>query len=158
MRRDVPTHEKGISFMSDEDADGPREPCPVVVLDWAKLDGRRILTEREYWYVVPFVQRLGEFGDLMATADLDLKQIGDFWELRLKGGFLGKKNIRVYFAFVRKRREVVVLMTYKKEEDRRVSPSILITLDDRLDDYLAGCARVAARHRGAIESDDRGES
>lgn len=144
--------------MSDEDADGPREPCTVVVLDWAKFEGLKILTEREYWYVVPFVRRLSEFGDLKSTADLDIKQINDFWELRLKGGFLGRKNIRIYFAFVAERHEVVVLMTYKKEEDRRVSPSILITLEDRLDDYLEGRARVAARHQGDVDSEDRSDS
>ena len=88
--------------------------------------------------MVPFVRRLVEWGDRKATSDLDVKQCGDFWELRLKGGFLGKINLRIYFAFISERREIVVLMTYKKEEDRRVSPSVSITLEDRLEDYLAG--------------------
>lgn len=83
------------------------------------------------------VKRLADFGDRQATSDLDIRPFGDFWELRLKGGFI-RINLRIYFAFVSDRNEVVVLKVYKKEEDRRTCPAVMLTLEDRLEDYLDG--------------------
>ena len=90
----------------------------------------------QYACLVGIVKRLADFGDRKATVDLDIQPFGDFWELRLKGGFLRRLNVRVYFAYERK--EVIILMTYKKEEDRQVSPHVAVTLEDRLEDYRAG--------------------
>ncbi len=108
---------------------------PVVALRIAKREGRKILTEFQYASVVEIIKRLADFGNREATADLDIQPFGDFWELRLKGGFLRKLNLRIYFAF---QGEVIVLMAYKKEEDRQVSPHVMVTLEDRLEDYLSG--------------------
>jgi hypothetical protein len=86
---------------------------------------------------------------------MDIRPLGAFWELRLKGGFIRNINLRVYFAYVEKRNEVVILMVYKKEEDRRVSPHIPIILEDRLEDYLLGAAHGISVHerRGDREGD-----
>src|SRR5262245_56218144 len=91
-----------------------KPPRRVVVVAKAKSEGREILTEEQYWDLVGYVKRLFDFGDRAKTADLDIRAIGDFFELRVKGGFIRRINLRVYFAFVAERNEVVVLMTYKK--------------------------------------------
>jgi hypothetical protein len=110
----------------------------VVALARAKKEARDQLTEEQYWELVCLVYRLRDFGNRDAIQDLDIRQLGEYWELRIKGGFIRNINLRVYFAFVEDRNEIVVLMTYKKEEDRRVSPHIIIILEDRLEDYLLG--------------------
>lgn len=110
----------------------------VVALGEPKSEARSMLTENQYWESVQLVKRLAGFGNPAETADLSIRKFGEFWELRLKGGFLKRINLRIYFAYVAERREVVVLMAYKKEEDRRTCPSVKLTLEDRLEDYLDG--------------------
>jgi hypothetical protein len=122
-------------------------PRKLVALARAKKEARHLLTEEQYWDLVGYVRRLIDFGDVKATSDLDIKPFAGFWELRLKGGFIRKINLRVYFAYVKERNEVVILMVYKKEEDRRVSPHIPILLEDRLEDYLLGAAHGISVHK-----------
>jgi len=131
--------------------DGGGRSRRVVALAKAKREGSDILTPEQYWETVGLIRRLVDFGEPAETVDLDIKPFGEFFELRVKGGFVRRINLRVYFAFIEERNEVVILMTYKKEEDRRVSPHIRITLEDRLEDYLAGPvqgASVFPPHRG----------
>lgn len=110
----------------------------VVVLRAAKTEGQKILTDAQYNHVVSVLQRLVDFPDREELADLDIKHIdGDVYELREKGGVLQRINLRVYFAALKKRREIVVLKTYKKEQDRQVPRYVLVGVEDRLDDYLA---------------------
>jgi hypothetical protein len=117
---------------------GDWRPSKVVVIKAAKAEGREILVDMQYAYVVDIVKRLSDFGNKAALADLRISQFGEFWALKLKGSFLGKINLRIYFGHSPHRGEVVVLKTYKKEEDRQVSPHVRITLEDRMEDYLAG--------------------
>ncbi len=125
-------------------------PCTVVALAESKDEARDMFTETQYWEAVLLVKRLTDFGDRNATADLEIRPFGDFYELCLKGGFVKKLNVRIYFAFVSDLHEVVVLKTYKKEEDRRTCPSIMYTLEDRLEDYLDGKrAGISVYRRGS---------
>jgi hypothetical protein len=127
----------------------PQQSLTVVALDWAKDEGRRILTNEQYWHVVRYIKRLVEFGDKSAMSDLSISQLGSgFWALKLKGRILKKINLRIYFAHVPERNEIVVLMAYKKEEDRRVCPAVKYLLEDRLEDYLAGRTERASYFSG----------
>jgi hypothetical protein len=113
-------------------------PQTVVALAWAKDEAREVLNPEQYATTVEIVKRLADFGNQKETADLDIAPFGKFWELKLKGGYLRKINFRAYFAHLADRAEVVILKSYKKEEERRVSPHIMHTLEDRLEQYLAG--------------------
>lgn len=130
-------------------ASGRGDPtdATVVALAEPKAEARRILDEVQYCESVAIVKRLSEFGNPSAVSDLSIRKFGDFWELRLKGGFLKRVNLRIYFAYVAERREVVILKAYKKEEDRRVCPSVRHTLEDRLEDYLAGKVQDVSRYK-----------
>ena len=119
----------------------------VVALGEAKQEARKILDDVQYWELVNRVKRLSEFGDPLAMADLSIRKFGAYWELRCKGGFLNRINLRVYFKRLRNRGEIVVLKTYKKEEDGKVCPSVKETLDDRLEDYLAGARTNVSTYR-----------
>ncbi len=119
---------------SDE-ADAGRSVAALMI---AKKEARAILDDRQYAQCVLLVKRLCEFGDRLATSDLDIRSFGEFWELRLKGGFLRRINLRIYFADYSARRAIIVLKTYKKEEDGATSPHVMITLEDRFESYCAG--------------------
>src|SRR6185295_9962565 len=110
---------------------GGHRPMTVVVLAIAKAEGRSLLNDVQYANAVDIVKRLADFGNKAATVDLRIGPMKQFWALKLKGGFLKKINLRIYFAVLSDRNEIVVLMTYKKEEDRRVSPHVPLTLEDR---------------------------
>jgi len=146
MKSDRPGSES-----ADEDLPKPLSRT-VIALAEPKAEARKLLDEMQYWEATKIVKRLAEFGDRQATADLSIRQFGDFWELRLMGGFVKRLNIRVYFAYVAERNEIVVLMTYKKEEDRRTCPSIKHTLEDRLEDYLEGKRTGISTYREGNES------
>jgi len=89
--------------------------------------------------MVAIEKRLEDWGNRDELADLDIEKVtNQIWELKEKGGPLHKKNIRVYFSVLEESREVVVLKTYKKEQDGQVSRHVLISAEDRLDDYEAG--------------------
>ena len=118
-----------------------KPPRKVVALARAKKEAKLILTDEQYWDLVGLIERLYDYGDASATQDLDIKPFRKFHEFRVKGGFIRNINLRIYFAYVASRNEIVILMAYKKEEDRRVSPHIHILLDDRLEDYLLGSRR-----------------
>lgn len=121
-----------------EDDDGSQEDRKLVVLDIARREGRKILTEFQYGVVIEYVKRLFDFGDHAKLRDLDIKAFGDFFELSLKGGTLKKINLRVYFKHVHPDNIVLILKAYKKEEDGKTPPYIMLNLEDRLDEYLAG--------------------
>lgn len=111
----------------------------VVVLEAAKKEGRAFLTPGQYEHIVQLEQELVEFGSSKLRPDLDIRQLeGTLWELRDKGGVLGKKNVRVYFAFLSERHEIVVLSTYKKEDDGPLPRHIVIRVKNRLRHYCAG--------------------
>lgn len=111
----------------------------VVVLDIAKEEGRGMLDGVQYAHMVDVEKRLVKWGKADELSDLRIEKINDqIWELKEKRGPLRKKNIRVFFSVVEERREVVVLKTYKKETEGQTPRHVIISAEDRLDDYLAG--------------------
>ncbi len=116
---------------SSDSAD--RAKHKVVTLRTAIKEAKSFLQNGgTYWYVVEIVRRLVFFGDPEELWDLRIKPIGEFHELCLKGNMLGKINCRVYFKFIAERKEVLILKTYKKEEDGKTPRFIIINLEDRL--------------------------
>jgi hypothetical protein len=110
----------------------------VVVLSVAKAEGRDFLTEVQYLHIVDLIKQLVGFGAKQFKTALTIEKIQEFWELKDKGGVLRKLNVRVYFAHVVERNEIVVLSTYKKEDDGKAPAHILVRLRNRLRAYLAG--------------------
>lgn len=114
----------------------------VAVLPHAVREAKEILNDGQYFHVVGIVKRLVHFGDHRELWDLRIEAIDSFFELKLKGGLLGNINLRVYFADLAANNEIVVLKTYKKEEDHKTPRRIVVTLEDRLSDY---CERRVGR-------------
>lgn len=117
----------------------PREPKglrTLVVLESAVREARGMLNDGQYWHVADIVKRLVWFGSPEQLADLRIAPIEGFHELKLKGHLLGKINLRIYFADLSAQNEIVVLKTYKKEEEHQVGRHIILNLEDRFEDYL----------------------
>jgi len=96
---------------------GPNTKWTPAYLRKAADEARAILNDVQYAYVVQQILLLCEEEDPSHPVLLDVDAIEDFYELRDKGGVLGRINLRVYFWISRPRRMVVVLGVWKKEAD-----------------------------------------
>ena len=117
-----------------------QEDCSwdVHVLKIARKEGKNILNQTQYDHVVEVLKRLTDWEDKEEISDLRIEKIQDFYELKDKGGVLGRLNLRVYFATVPDNKDIIVLKTYKKEEDGACPRYIIINVEDRLEDFLSG--------------------
>ncbi len=100
------------------DAAVPMPKKTVRVIGYAQKEGRTILkNDGKYQHIVDIEKRLVDFGNLEETCDLDIRSFHEFFELRERGGLLGNINLRVFFAHLPERNEIVILKTYKKERN-----------------------------------------
>ena len=110
----------------------------VVALAVAKKEGREELTDGQYLHVTDLIKQLVGFGSRRFASELRIEQFGDFWELKDKGGVLGKKNIRIYFAHESDLNEIVILHFAKKESEGKPHPHLKFKLKNRLREYRKG--------------------
>lgn len=109
----------------------------VIVIGIAAKEGWDELTPGQYLHLKDQVKQLVGFGRQDYQSNLTIAPFGDYWELKAKGGVLGRKNMRVYFKFDKKANDVVVLCTYKKEDDGQAPAFIHIRLKTRWKLYMA---------------------
>ena len=121
--------------------DSSPENLVVVVLGIAKKEGHKILSGPQYDHVVEILKRLVDFDNPEEIGDLDIRSIESFFELREKWGILGRINLRVYFGTIPEDRELVVAKAYKKEDDGPTPRHIVISVEERLEEYKAGGRR-----------------
>jgi hypothetical protein len=98
----------------------------------AKRDADGFLNDLQYLHLVSIVRNLKFWGQCDRMTMLDVKPIDRFFELREKGGPLGKINARVYFAVFPKTREIWVLGAYKKEDEGQTPKHIIVRIRNRL--------------------------
>ena len=110
----------------------------VVVPDVVRREARKFLSIGQYVHVTDFVKQLVGFGSRRYDRTMRIEALGDFWELKEKGGVLGRINVRIYFAFVEANNQVILLSAYKKEDDGAAPPHIILRLRNRLRAYHRG--------------------
>jgi len=138
-------HEAPVAGARDSQAEEAQNAkWVVVVLGAAKKEGHKILNDVRYDHVVSILKRLVDFGNLDELSDLDIEPIESFYELKEKGGILGKINLRIYFGTFPDERELVIVKTYKKEEENAVPRHVIVLVENRLEAYDNGRLREAA--------------
>jgi hypothetical protein len=120
------------------DEETVRRPISVIVLAVAKKEGRDFLTETQYVHITNIIKLPANFDDPAAMSALRIEPIADFFELKEKGGILGKTNVRIYFGFDPNTRQVVVAKAYKKEVEGQTPRHVVINVQARLRAYRAG--------------------
>lgn len=116
----------------------------VVVPTVVRRESREFLTIGQYVHVTDFVKQLSGFGLQRYDRTMCIAPIDEFWELKEKGGLLGKINVRVYFAVIKHANEIAVLHAYKKEDDSQVHPSVLLLVRQRHRRFMGGELRAGA--------------
>ena len=71
-----------------------------------------------------------------------------FWELREKGGILGRTNLRVYFGTIPEDKEAVIAKAYKKEEDGKTPRYVIFSVEHRMESYkISGRKKTDSVHK-----------
>lgn len=89
----------------------------VQIVDQAYNEARNFLDSEQYEHMADQVRELAQQDDPTHSGTVDVRPIEDFFEIRDKGGVLGKKNVRVFFFVYKLKRRIVVLGAIKKEND-----------------------------------------
>jgi hypothetical protein len=98
----------------------------------AREEARRFLNEDQYAHVVGLFAELPLERDPGRSLTCDVESIDQFFELRDKGGVLGKINFRAYFSLHRRSRTICVLACVKKEQEGRTPNYVVKRVRNRL--------------------------
>lgn len=89
----------------------------VRILDAAWREARDLLNDDQYEHIAGQFRELARQDDPTRSQMVDVRPIEDFYELRDKGGILGKLNARVFFFVHKPARSIVVLTAFGKQND-----------------------------------------
>ncbi|MBI1901279.1 MAG: hypothetical protein HYS13_09230 [Planctomycetia bacterium] len=108
----------------------------VGILDLAFDEVRRFLTEDQYDHIAAQFKELARENDPSHSETASIDKIEDFYELRDKGGVLGKINVRVFFGL--DKGSIIVLGGIKKESEGQTPAGTKITMRRRWRKYKNG--------------------
>ncbi len=107
----------------------------VLFLSVAEKEAK-FLASAEYWHVVDEVKALAEEEDPVRPKTVSVDSVEEVYELRIKGGPLHKKNVRLFFIV--HERAIVIVGCIKKETDGSTPPATKRLMKVRRRKYLAG--------------------
>jgi hypothetical protein len=89
----------------------------VNILDRANDEARGFLDVNQYDYLASQVREIARQDDPTHRESVDIRPVGEFFEIRSKGGVLGKINARVFFFVNQPTRTIVILGAINKKND-----------------------------------------
>jgi hypothetical protein len=108
----------------------------VFVLETARKEANKEYNESQYYRLSVEVRELARQAVPTQRITVDVQPIGGFYEIRSKGGVLGKINARVFFFVDAKSQSIVVLGTIKKEDEDQTPPYVVRLMARRMREYL----------------------
>ena len=112
----------------------------VVILKVARKESLKFLDETQYQHVSEQVKEMAREADPSHSQTQSVDDLGDFMELRDKGGPLGKINVRVFFFLDKEKTpgSIVILGAIKKENDGPTPGAVKVCMRRRKRLYLSG--------------------
>jgi hypothetical protein len=110
----------------------------VYFLDVAGWEAKDFLTDCQYEHVVDALRSLASDPDPRRPQCEDVSPIEAYYELRLKGGLLGKINLRVFFQVLDHEKAILVLHAWKKEAERQTPSFVKRLVRSRLRSFAEG--------------------
>ncbi len=110
----------------------------VHYLSVARLEAGCFLDDGQYAHTVDLFRALASETDPTHPTTVNVEAIEEFFELKDKGGILGKINLRVFFIVNAKEKAIVVLGAIKKEADGQTPMWVKIRIRNRLRRLRAG--------------------
>lgn len=110
----------------------------VLILDMAFRDAMQFLDESQYQHVSEQVQELAREMDPGHPVTQTVSCVEDLFELKDKGGPLGRINVRVFFILDKPRVAIVILGAIFKQNDGKTPFGDKKRMQRRKRKYLAG--------------------
>lgn len=110
----------------------------VDYLSVARDEAMSFLNDEQYAHVVDLMRALASELDPSHPMTVTVEAVGDFYELKDKGGILGKINLRVYFVIDKRKKVIVIIAAIKKEAEGQTPAWVKIRVRHRLRKYHDG--------------------
>jgi hypothetical protein len=110
----------------------------VLYPDIAFDEAMKILTPDQYSHEAELFKDLAEHDDPTHSTTQRVEAVDEFWELKDKGGILGKINLRCFFYVDKTNSVLLVLGAIKKGNEDQPPKSVRIRMRRRLRKYLNG--------------------
>ncbi len=91
-------------------------------LNWARREAMEFLSEPQYQHIVDQIKQLARETDPTHSQTCSIDAIDDYFELRDKGGLLGKINVRVFFGIKKQPEHTIVVLGCIKKENNGATP------------------------------------
>jgi hypothetical protein len=127
----------------------PPKQWSILYLAIARDEAMSLLSEPQYHHIAEQFQLLAEERDPSHSVFCDIRAVESFFELRDKGGPLGRINVRVFFTLDHGHRAIVVLGTIKKEADGKTPLGDKIRMRVRKRRYESGDFGSVNRRRSS---------
>ncbi len=108
----------------------------VKILHQVRDEALEFLNEDQYAHLFRQVRGLARHKDPTHSETLDIRPVGDTYEIRDKGGVLRKLNVRVFYFVSRDERTIVILGTFSKQNDGPTPRGDLWRMETRMRRYL----------------------
>lgn len=110
----------------------------VHYLSIARDEAMEFLTDDQYAHVVGLIRALASEADPTHPSTVTVEAVEGFFELKDKGGILGKINLRVYFATSPNDKAIVILGAIKKEAEGPTPAWVRVRIRGRLRKFRDG--------------------
>lgn len=110
----------------------------VGILDLAYRDTQKVVTDAQYRHLADQVRDLARSEDPTHCETQSVDAIEDYFELRDKGGILGKLNVRIFWAIDKARRVLVILGFVAKKNEGQTAKGDKIRMRRRWRQYRNG--------------------
>lgn len=110
----------------------------VAFLSVARDEAMGFLNDEQYAHVVDLLRALALEDDPSHPSTVTVEKVEHFYELKDKGGVLGKINLRVYFTIDTKENAIVIIAAIKKEAEGQTPVWVKIRVRNRLRKFREG--------------------
>lgn len=110
----------------------------VYYLERAGKEAKDLLNSSQHRHVLDAIRALAGEEDPRRPACEEVSPIDDFHELKLKGGLLGKINLRVFFDILDDQKAILLVHAWKKEAEAQTPSHVKRTVSKRLREFREG--------------------
>lgn len=89
-------------------------------LSAARDEATEFLNDGQYAHAADLVRALASEEDPTHPVTVTVEPVEDFYELKDKGGILGKINLRIYFVVLSEERAILIVAAIKKEPEGQI--------------------------------------
>jgi hypothetical protein len=110
----------------------------VGYLSVASGEASKFLNAEQHAHAIDLVRSLASEEHPTHPKTVDVDAVEDFYELKDKGGILGKINLRIYFIIEPSTRQIIILSAFNKKIEDQMPGWLKIRVKNRLRRFRNG--------------------